>query len=205
EQFGQHATAANMQSKIALAEQNKQKNVADLMKQYNTLFHEAKYEQAEMAAVKAHDLYRDNPVPSAALDTAKTMKHPMNYTKFKDTTLEQVIYDLKNLTGLNIVATQTVLAEAGISLSQKVSKEVDNISLASALKVLLDEMNLTWVIEDEVLKITTYAHSKGKIEVKTYQVADLIVPVENYALPASASLSKVLDQRMQQGSGMPAT
>src|SRR5207253_10400056 len=61
------------------------------------------------------------------------------------------------------------------------------------------------VIEDEVLKITTYAHSKGKIEVKTYQVADLIVPVENYALPASASLSKVLDQRMQQGSGMPAT
>src|SRR5439155_16074421 len=84
EQIGQHATAASMQSRIALAEQNKQKNVADLMKQYNTLFKEAKYEQAEMAALKAHDLDPDNPVPSAALYTAKTMKNQIKYKDIKD-------------------------------------------------------------------------------------------------------------------------
>src|SRR5207244_6273165 len=66
----------------------------DLRKRYNTLYKEAKYEQAEMAALKAHDLDPDNPVPSAALYTAKTMKNQMNFNRSRDSKEEQVLKGL---------------------------------------------------------------------------------------------------------------
>src|SRR5262249_54475700 len=48
-------------AKIALAEENKQKKIAELMKQYNAFFKEAKYKEAEMYAMRAHELDPDNP------------------------------------------------------------------------------------------------------------------------------------------------
>ena len=47
---------------------------------------------------------------------------------------------------------------AGISPKRPVTlKNLDNISLKSALNIMLNGTDLTWVIRDEVLQITTKA------------------------------------------------
>jgi type II secretory pathway component GspD/PulD (secretin) len=58
-------------SSKVLAEQKKQRNVAELMKQYNALLQDGKYLEAESIAMKAHELDPDNYMVSAAITMAK--------------------------------------------------------------------------------------------------------------------------------------
>ena len=69
------AMARNHQSHIVLAEEQKQKQVKELMAQYSALTKEAKYREAEMAAVKARELDPDNPSIDAAIFMARTHLH----------------------------------------------------------------------------------------------------------------------------------
>jgi type II secretory pathway component GspD/PulD (secretin) len=52
------------------AEENKQRQVKDLMKQYNVLYKEGKYTEAKVQAAKAHELDPDDPTIGAALQVA---------------------------------------------------------------------------------------------------------------------------------------
>src|SRR5262249_59409823 len=52
-------------------------------------------------------------------------------------------------------------------------------SLKSALNLLLHQVHLTYVIKDEVLQVTTESHARGKLVTKSYNVADLVVPVQD--------------------------
>jgi type II secretory pathway component GspD/PulD (secretin) len=91
--------------------------------------------------------------------------------------LGQVFDDLSNYYGVNIVPDRRVLEEAGISLDRPVDIRVDNITLKSGLKLLLDQVGLTYVIEDEVLKVTTKENAHGKLEMRAFPVAELVIPV----------------------------
>jgi type II secretory pathway component GspD/PulD (secretin) len=112
---------------------------------------------------------------------------------FKDTPLSQVIQDLKEMSGVNVVADKSSLEEAGILMDKPLDLQVENISLKSALNILLQQIHLTYVVKDEVLLITTEDNAKGKLKRVTYPVADLVVPVDNQTLPVSASITKYLD------------
>jgi type II secretory pathway component GspD/PulD (secretin) len=57
------------------------------------------------------------------------------------------------------------------------------------------------VIRDEVLLITTEAFAKGKLVTRTYQVADLVIPVQDF--DASPNLERVLQTGMSQQSNGP--
>ena len=61
--------------------------------------------------------------------------------------------------------------------------KLDQISLKSALNLLLSQVQLTWTIRDEVLVITTPNNAKGKLVQKHYLVADLVTAIENYTTP----------------------
>jgi type II secretory pathway component GspD/PulD (secretin) len=99
---------------------------------------------------------------------------------FKDVELGQVIDDLRDISGVNVVADTAALEDASINLHRKVSLNVENIAMKSALNVLLQQVHLTYVIKDEVLQITTEDNAKGKMKRVVYPVADLVVPVENH-------------------------
>ena len=71
-QAGKHDTAINNPAHVALQEQAKKEQMAELMKKFNTLFKEGKYKEAEMYAMRAKELDPDNPVPGAAIYTART-------------------------------------------------------------------------------------------------------------------------------------
>lgn len=117
---------------------------------------------------------------------------------FQATPLRQVIDDLKVMTGMNIVPDSTALEDEHINLDQPVTMKVDHLALKSALKLLLNSVRLTYVISDDVLKVTTEKRARGKLVQKVYRVADLVMPIEDYAQPASQSLQRTMDRIVEQ-------
>jgi type II secretory pathway component GspD/PulD (secretin) len=246
-----HAAAAAVPLQRQRVEENKQKNVAKLMKEFNTLFREGKYAEAESLAMRAKEIDPDNGVATAAVFMARTqrrraaykvikdgkevmvveglndaenegpagaikdgisidperseisrkrpalnqisLKHrgekerdierrlstPVNLN-FNDVPLKTVIDDLRAYQGINIYVDEPALGEEGVSLERPVSIKLEQVSLKSALNLLLHGVHLTYVIQDEVLQITTEARAKGKLVPVTYQVADLVIPIDSF-------------------------
>src|SRR5262249_8598674 len=99
---------------------------------------------------------------------------------FEGAPLKQVIEDLRDVNGINIVVDRPALQSEGIDLESQVTIKLNKVSLKSALNLLLHQVHLTHVIKDEVLQITTEAYARGKLIPVTYQVADLVIPIENF-------------------------
>jgi type II secretory pathway component GspD/PulD (secretin) len=98
--FANQSTASVRESKasrakLANAEQVKQKNVAELMKQYNDLFKLGKYTEAEALAMRAKELDPDNPMATAAVNIARTQRRKDEYQSIKDGK-EQMFLDTMN-------------------------------------------------------------------------------------------------------------
>jgi type II secretory pathway component GspD/PulD (secretin) len=248
---------------LARAEQNKQAEMAKLMKQYNILYKEGKYEEAEQQAMLAHELDPDNPMASAAVNIAKMSRNRDLYKKvkdnkeemalrglddsedpgaftnterfdpeswkkasgrkdisiminprksdsekqierslnspvtlnFKDTSLGQVLQDLRTWQNINIVTDDDALAEEQVGLDRPLTMQLDQVKLKSALNLLLKKVHLTYVIEDDVLKITNEAHARGRMVAKVYAVADLVIPIQDSAPPMAGDFLRTTGER----------
>jgi len=80
------------------------------------------------------------------------------------------------------------------------SLESQQISLKSALKLLLEPLHLRYVVQDEVLKITSPGLVKGVYYSVTYQVGDLVKPIPNFSsdgLGIEGALSKGYSQALR--------
>ena len=95
--------------------------------------------------------------------------------EFVDTPLQDVIDYLKDYHRIEIQVDTKALNDVGISPTTPITKNLKGISLRSALKVMLHELCLTYVIQDEVLLITTQEEEDCHLTTKVYPVADLVV------------------------------
>jgi hypothetical protein len=64
-----------------------------------------------------------------------------------------------------------------VQLDTPVTLKLAGVSLRSVLKLLLEPSQLTWLIEDEVMKITTATKASDRLSVRVYPVGDLVVPI----------------------------
>jgi hypothetical protein len=96
---------------------------------------------------------------------------------FNNTPLSTVMQTFSDQYGIPIVIDANGLDEETITPEEPVSLSVPEISLRSALKLILEPMNLTYVIQDEVMRITNKKNSANVVRV--YPVGDLVVPVMN--------------------------
>ncbi|MDA0590319.1 MAG: hypothetical protein O3C17_20145, partial [Planctomycetota bacterium] len=64
---------------------------------------------------------------------------------------------------------------------------LSGITLRSGLKILLKDLNLTYVIEDEVMKITTVDLANERLSTRVYPVGDLVVQLNAQALGGQGS------------------
>ena len=69
------------------------------------------------------------------------------------------------------------LEEAGVNIDTPVTKNLSGITLRSALRLLLNDLELTYVVRDEVLLITTPEEAESQLITKVYPVGDLVVPI----------------------------
>ena len=134
----------------------------------------------------------------AMLEMERKLMTPVTIN-FKDVPMRQAIDDLRSTYALNFNIDDASLTTQGISLDRTVSLRLDGVSLKTALDCLLPKLNLSYVIHEKLLEITTKENAKGHLVRYTYQVTDLIVPVENSSL---APASPVLPGQTNASSGL---
>lgn len=100
---------------------------------------------------------------------------------FKNTPFHQVVEDLRTWTGINIMVDKQALEKEKISMDQAVDMKVETVTLRSALRIVLQQMRLTYVVEDEVLKITTEAQDKDQLDLKTDRAKRRIIACPDYS------------------------
>ncbi|PQO42136.1 hypothetical protein [Blastopirellula marina] len=97
--------------------------------------------------------------------------------QFIDTPLEEVVGYLKQLHGIEIQIDNRALEDVALSSDIPVTRNIEGISLRSALRLMLKELDLTYIVANEVLMITTPTEAETELITKVYPVADLVLPV----------------------------
>ena len=95
---------------------------------------------------------------------------------FKDKPLSSVAKEIGSKIGISIVLDTTALAEDGISPDEPITISFNNITLASALKLMLEPYGLIAVVDHGALKLTTVvvAESHESYYMMLHDVTDLI-------------------------------
>jgi hypothetical protein len=97
--------------------------------------------------------------------------------EFIETPLKDAIQILKDRHSIPIELDVKKLEEAGVNLDTPVTKNLSGITLRSALRLMLNDLELTYVVRDEVLLITTPEEAESQLITKVYPVGDLVVPI----------------------------
>ena len=92
---------------------------------------------------------------------------------FNDNPLEEALNYLKDLHGISVWIDKEAMSADGIATDTQVNLNLSSISLRSALRLLLEPLALTYVIEHEVMKVTTQKAADKTILTRTYPVGDL--------------------------------
>jgi hypothetical protein len=119
------------------------------------------------------DLVRYNPTEEKI---RRTLSKPTT-VEFLDLPLEDCITFLKEYHNINIWLDKATLTDEGVALDQPITLKLAGVTLRSVLKLLLEPVQLTYVIEDEVMKITTSAKAGEKLTTRVYPVGDLVIPI----------------------------
>lgn len=103
----------------------------------------------------------------------RAMAAPVSLS-FHDDPLEEVVWRLEEISGLEFALDRKALADAGLGPDAPVTLEVSDVTLRAALSLALNEMDLCWAVKDEVLLITSKTAAEGMLAAKIYDVADLV-------------------------------
>ncbi len=83
---------------------------------------------------------------------------------------------VRQATGINFILDQPALDGVGIGSETLLTVSLKDVSLKSALRVILKDLELTYLIRDEVLQITTPEECECALFTRVYRVEDLIRP-----------------------------
>jgi hypothetical protein len=97
--------------------------------------------------------------------------------EFVDTSLKDAMEFVADLHDITIILNETALSEEGIASDEPITQVLSGISLRSTLKIILEPLGLTYVIEDEVMKITTEIDAEEQLSTRVYPVGDLVIPI----------------------------
>lgn len=130
--------------------------------------------------------------------------------KYEETPLSEVVDGLSELAGINIHLDPRGLSQEGVESSTLITINLSReISLESALNLILEPLHLSYVVKDEVLKITSEQLRDGETYSKVYNVADLVIPIPNFVPNNNIGLQGLINEAHQSigygngGLGMP--
>ncbi|MCC7475325.1 MAG: hypothetical protein IT425_08010 [Pirellulales bacterium] len=130
------------------------------------------------------------------LEIEERLKTPV-LLKYENTPLSEVAAGLSELAGVNIHLDPRGLSQEGVGSDSPVTIHLTKeVSLKSALNLILSPMHLSYVVDDEVLKITSQQLRDGKIFPVTYNVADLVTPIPNFVPSSNIGLQGLINDSM---------
>lgn len=120
---------------------------------------------------------------------------------FTDESLDGVRESIMERHGFDILIEKSELEEASVTTdATDLTLRVNEVPLRSALRLLLGRKNLAYIIEDDVLKITTeMAYATDRLT-RTYPVRDLITDLPGDDVPDFLSLMEAIRQGVTPGS-----
>lgn len=88
---------------------------------------------------------------------------------FVDMPLKDALDFLKQHHGIQIWIDEVKLTEAGIGDDTSVTLQTTGVSLRSVLKLLLEPLKLDYIVEDEVMKVTSKAYAEERIVTRIFR------------------------------------
>jgi len=92
----------------------------------------------------------------------------------QDTPIAEVVDFLRSEYNIEIQLDLPALEDLGISTDDPISANLRNVSLGSALNLMLKQLDLTYVISDEVLLVTSEEEALTRLTLAVYPVGDLM-------------------------------
>ncbi len=77
--------------------------------------------------------------------------------------------------GIPIQLDRRALDEVGIATDTPIVREIYGTTLRTSLRLLLRDLNLTWLVQDGVLLVTTPEEAAAMRVTRVYDVSDLVV------------------------------
>ncbi len=115
--------------------------------------------------------------------------------QFEERPLAEVMNTLARMAGVNMFLDPQGLAAEGVTSDLPVSINLtQEVSLRSALNLILHPFHLSYVIQDEVLRITSEQARADVVYPRVYYVADLVVPIPNFLPGYNNGLAGALQQ-----------
>ncbi|MEL7496331.1 MAG: hypothetical protein AAFN77_01885 [Planctomycetota bacterium] len=92
--------------------------------------------------------------------------------------LSEVVDQLSRQSGVNIIFDQLALSNDNVLTDTPVNVPITTpISLESALQIIVEQKGLVFVVENEVIKVTTKDARSSNLSYKTYYIGDLVMPM----------------------------
>jgi hypothetical protein len=99
------------------------------------------------------------------------------HCEFLETPLEDAAKFLAEQQRIEVILDKQALEDVGLPPDVPVTLELEGVPLESALALLLRLVDLTWVIRDDALVITTPEKAEAALHVVSYEVGDLLAAV----------------------------
>jgi general secretion pathway protein D len=132
------------------------------------------------------------------IDILQKLRTPVSL-RFQQTPLHEVMDYLARLSQVNIHLDPQGLSDMGVDPNTPVTIELNtDISLKSALNLILEPLGLSYVVKDEVLKITSEQLRDGEVITITYNVADLVIPIPNFVPSVNMGMTGALNEAYRQ-------
>lgn len=113
--------------------------------------------------------------------------------KYANRPLSEVIDELSAVTGVPMVLDMRALNAVRVTTDTPVTLQLPgSIKLKSALNLILNSLELTYVIENDVLSITSLEAKRSKVYPRTYRVTDLVTPIPNFSTSYEDGLAGAL-------------
>lgn len=130
-------------------------------------------------------------------DIKKKLSMPVSI-KYVNRPLSDVMEDLAAMTGVPIVIDDRALSTVRVTAETPVSiRQLNNIRFESALNLILEQLELTHVIDNDVLEITSMESKQSRTWVRTYPVKDLVIPIPNFTSSYDDGLAGALRNAIQ--------
>ena len=115
------------------------------------------------------------PAPNAreaAIERALAAKFDFS---FVETPLAEVVATIRREAKIEVQLDRKAIADQGLGADSPITRQISGISLLAALRSLLDELDMTYAIRDEVLLLTTKTAAENLLQCKVYPVFDQAV------------------------------
>jgi hypothetical protein len=91
---------------------------------------------------------------------------------FRDKPLKEALLEIGRMAKLDIRFDDESLREEGVNLDSPVSLALEQVKVKSTLNLLLDACRLSYVLENDVVKITTREHVRSRLMTKLFTVEE---------------------------------